>query len=113
MIFINIFVNTIILKGDFIMDLTNEMKKIFLMGIGAAATTAEKSKEIIDNLIEKGELTVEQGKALNEELKYKFANSANELIDKIETMSDNELAKIKEKIAEVERKNAEGRNTKQ
>ena len=27
------------------MDLSNEMKKIFLMGIGAAATTAEKSKE--------------------------------------------------------------------
>ena len=46
------------------------MKKILLAGIGAAATTAEKSKEILDDLVKKGELTVEQGKVLNEELKH-------------------------------------------
>ena len=31
------------------------MKKILLAGIGAAATTAEKSKEILDDLVKKGE----------------------------------------------------------
>lgn len=87
------------------MDLSNEMKKIFLMGIGAAATTAEKSKEMINSLIEKGELTVEQGKTLNEELKHNVCNNFESLLDKIETMSDKEISKIKEKIAEVEKNN--------
>ena len=35
-----------------------------------AAVTAEKSKEILDELVRKGELTVEQGKVLNQELKH-------------------------------------------
>ena len=50
--------------------ISDSMKKILLAGIGAAATTAEKSKEILDDLVKKGELTVEQGKVLNEELKH-------------------------------------------
>lgn len=32
-----------------------------------------KSQEIVDDLVKKGELTVEQGKALNAELKHKVA----------------------------------------
>ena len=50
--------------------LGENVKKLLLAGVGAAATTVEKSKEILDDLVEKGELTVEQGKALNEELKH-------------------------------------------
>ena len=46
------------------------VKKLLLAGIGAAATTAEKSKELLDDMVEKGELTVEQGKIINEELKH-------------------------------------------
>lgn len=46
------------------------MKKLILAGIGAAATTAEKSEELLEELVRKGELTVEQGKALNQELKH-------------------------------------------
>ena len=46
------------------------MKKIMLAGIGAVAVTAEKSKEVLEELVSKGELTVEQGKVLNEELKH-------------------------------------------
>jgi len=51
---------------------TEELKKIVLAGIGAIAISAEKSKEIVDELIKKGEITVEQGKVLNEELKRKI-----------------------------------------
>ena len=43
--------------------ISDSMKKILLAGIGAAATTAEKSKEILDDLVKKGELTVEQKEA--------------------------------------------------
>lgn len=46
------------------------LKKVMLAGIGAIALTAEKSGQLIDDMIEKGELTVEQGKALNKELKH-------------------------------------------
>ena len=46
------------------MELGEGLKKILLVGIGTAAVTAEKSKEILDELVRKGELTVEQGKVL-------------------------------------------------
>ena len=51
------------------------LRKVFLAGIGALATTVEKSQEIVDELVKKGELTVEQGKALNAELKHKVAET--------------------------------------
>ena len=50
--------------------LTDNLKKVILAGIGAVATTAGKSKDVLDDMVKKGELTVEQGKVLNEELKH-------------------------------------------
>lgn len=47
------------------MDFTNGMKKAFLASVGAAATTAEVTKDILEKMIEKGERTVEHGKVLN------------------------------------------------
>ena len=52
-------------------SITDGFKDIFLAGIGAMAMGAEKSKEIVDQLIAKGELTVEQGKQLNTELAHR------------------------------------------
>ena len=40
--------------------LGESLKKLLLIGIGTAAVTAEKSKEVLDDLVKKGELTVEQ-----------------------------------------------------
>lgn len=54
-------------------DFGDGLHKVFLAGVGALATTVEKSQEIVDGLVKKGELTVEQGKALNAELKHKVA----------------------------------------
>ncbi len=62
------------------MILGESMKKVILAGIGAIAITAEKSKALIDELVEKGELTVEQGKILNEELKHKAKEQESETI---------------------------------
>lgn len=58
--------------------LGDNMKKIILAGIGAVAVTAEKSKELLDELVKKGELTVEQGKELNEELKHNIKKTVQE-----------------------------------
>ena len=38
-----------------------EFKKIFLLGIGAASMTYEKSMEIINDMVKKGKLTLEEG----------------------------------------------------
>ena len=63
------------------------LHKVFLAGVGALATTAEKSQEIVDDLVRKGELTVEQGKALNTELKRKAAETKEETAKKQEAPS--------------------------
>lgn len=54
-------------------------KNIFLAGIGALAYTGEKGKEIIDTLVEKGEITIEQGRSLNEELQRKASETTKDL----------------------------------
>ena len=54
-------------------DFGDGLRKVFLAGVGALATTVEKSQEIVDDLVKKGELTVEKGKALNAEPKHKDA----------------------------------------
>lgn len=45
------------------------IKNILLAGIGSMAYTYEKASNMVDVLVKKGELTVSQGKELNEELK--------------------------------------------
>ena len=58
-------------EGTIFMEkFSDNIKKIILAGIGAVAVTAEKSKDLLDEMVAKGELTVEQGKVLNEELKH-------------------------------------------
>ena len=64
------------------LKLTDTFRKIFLAGVGAVALSAEKSKAAIDSLVEKGELTVEQGKVLNQELKHKMADAAADAKEK-------------------------------
>lgn len=49
-----------------------ELKKILMLGVGAAATTYEKSSELIDELVKKGRITIDEGKELGEELKRTF-----------------------------------------
>ena len=59
-------------------DLGEGLRKVFLAGVGAMATTFEKGQEIVDDLVRKGELTVEQGKALNTELKHRMPEAVKE-----------------------------------
>ena len=62
-------------------EIGENVKKLMLLGIGAVAATAEKSKEIVDELVKKGELTVEQGKTLNEELKHNIKQKVKESVN--------------------------------
>ena len=62
-----------------------EVRKIFLAGVGTAAVTCEKASEVIDKLIEKGKISVEEGKELSEELKRDFdeknVDASKEIVD--------------------------------
>lgn len=45
------------------------LKNLLLAGIGTVSYSCERGEEIVKDLIERGEITVSQGKQLNEELK--------------------------------------------
>ena len=74
------------------------LKKFLLMGIGAAAVTVEKSQQVVDDLVKKGELTVEQGKELNQELKRNVKKTIDEAAEKKEAEAEKEVS-LEEKIA--------------
>ena len=81
--------------------LTDNLKKVILAGIGAVATTAEKSKDVLDDMVKKGELTVEQGKVLNEELKHNVSvrtSSPEELDELLDKMTPEQLEALKAQI---------------
>lgn len=61
--------------------ITDGFKDVFLAGVGAVALGAEKSKELVDQLIAKGEITVEQGKEINAELKHRAVAATADLRD--------------------------------
>lgn len=89
--------------------ISEDIKKIMLAGIGAVATTAKKSKDVIDALVKKGELTVEQGKILNEELKHDLREKLRTPADTesirkdLEKVSRDDLAMLKAHIEELEK----------
>ena len=78
-------------------DLGDGVRRIFLAGVGAVALGAEKSQEVVSDLVKRGELTVEQGKAVNEELRQKFRDATDDaaqamLTAKLKAMSSEERA---------------------
>nr|WP_294491721.1 hypothetical protein [uncultured Mediterraneibacter sp.] len=93
--------------------LSDNIKKIILAGIGAVAVTAEKSKDLLDEMVEKGELTVEQGKVLNEELKHNIREKMNikpegekssepDLSELLDQMTPEQITVLKEQIQKKE-----------
>ena len=79
--------------------LGESLKKLLLIGIGTAAVTAEKSKEVLDDLVKKGELTVEQGKVLNKELKHNIKKTVKENVNvSVKPTSPEELDELLEKM---------------
>lgn len=90
-------------------SLSHAVRDIFMAGVGLAATGVDKSKEVIDDLVEKGKLTVEQGRELNSELSRKAKDKADSTISdaqdrllrmRMAAMNDDER---KEYVARVSR----------
>ena len=98
----------------------DEFKKILLAGVGAAAVTAEKAEQVVNYCVEKGELTVEQGKVVNEELKHsvkekvdatkeKFKKKTNfdDVLKAVDDLTDEQIAALKEKLEKAKAEDVE------
>ena len=55
-----------------------ELKNIFLMGLGAMSMTNDKANELKKDLLQKGEEMLEAGKVANEELKHNLKEKMKE-----------------------------------
>lgn len=80
------------------MMISDGFKKLTLAAIGAGAITYEKTSEILGHLVEKGEITVDQGKIINSELKHNVKESVAHQKDIVE-----EAAKKAKEEAETRR----------
>lgn len=103
-------------------QITSGLRKLILAGIGAAAIAKEKGGEVLDALSMRGEVTVEQGRVLNEELKRNLKENVREnvetvkqsvkdnvrvhviypeddLMNAVDGMDEEQLAALKERIA--------------
>ena len=90
------------------------IEKDLLAGIGQLPLLPKSQKDLLDEMVEKGELTVEQGKVLNEELKHNVKKtvkekvnalkpaSAEELSDLLDKMTPEQIAALKEQILKKE-----------
>lgn len=95
------------------MDLN--IKNILLAGIGSIAHTYEKAESIIDEMVKKGDITVNQGKELNEELKMKIKNNKKvndtitvenlkNILSELNLVTKNDLESINERLKKLEEK---------
>ena len=90
------------------LDLGENLRKLILAGVGVAVTK-EKGADVLNELVKKGELTIEQGKVLNEELKHNIKDAIREnvtivtppddVISAVDSLSDEQLEALKAHIA--------------
>ncbi|QCX33714.1 hypothetical protein FDN13_08375 [Caloramator sp. E03] len=98
-----------------------ELKKLLLAGVGSVAYSYEKASELIDEFIKKGQLTIDQGKELREELKKVVKENIpetnkeekskpitkEEMVELLRDMNfatKNEIEEIKNRLSELEKK---------
>lgn len=91
----------------------DEIKKVLLFGVGAVASTYEKATEVVDDLVKKGKITIDEGKELGEELKRTFKektkekeeilNPANDNIEASNYVLRNEYEMLKARVYKLEK----------
>lgn len=94
------------------MDNNFNLRSILLAGIGSVAYSLEKGMEMIDELVKKGELTVSQGKELNQELKNRFTRSGKdpdqdmikEIITNLNLATKEDFHNLEARVSKLEQK---------
>ena len=96
--------------------LNEELKTLFLAGVGAAAVTAEKTKALVGELVEKGRLTVDVVAEFRVipfylEIHHRSGpvsravppdSEADQLLRSLDRMSPEDLAALKAKLAAMD-----------
>lgn len=80
-----------------------DLKKLVYASIGTAATVYEKGEALIKEMVEKGKITVDEGKELSQELKQDIIDKTNEATSNVMTkLDDIKLVSKEDVIALVE-----------
>nr|QNO44279.1 hypothetical protein EAMDLBEL_00003 [Methanosarcinales archaeon ANME-2c ERB4]QNO45025.1 hypothetical protein DLDHEMGK_00009 [Methanosarcinales archaeon ANME-2c ERB4]QNO46293.1 hypothetical protein AGGMKIHI_00005 [Methanosarcinales archaeon ANME-2c ERB4]QNO49641.1 hypothetical protein CIDMNOHP_00004 [Methanosarcinales archaeon ANME-2c ERB4] len=90
------------------------LKKLGLLGIGAVAITEEKIREVVNELVEKGEMSVDEGKTLVHELltekkkqvqdfEEKISGDVQNAIGKSKIALKDDVSRLEDKITELEK----------
>lgn len=89
-------------------NLGETFQNIFLAGVGALSIGGEKAKEVIDDLVERGQVTVDEGRKMNEQLKHKAAQSVNKMREEsirayVRSLTPEERIEFAEQMAQIAR----------
>ena len=80
----------------------DELKKVLLAGIGLTAMTYDKAEKIVKELMDKGRLTLDEGKELQSELKRRSQEEAKDLLGQIKEKSQSLQYATKEDLQRLE-----------
>ena len=89
------------------------LRKLGLLGIGAISITEEKIKQVVNELVEKGEMSTEEGKTLVHELltekkkqvqdfEEKISRDVQNAIGKSNIASKDDVSRLEDKVTELE-----------
>ncbi len=82
----------------------NDLKKVLLAGSGLTAMTVDKADSFVKELVEKGRLTVEEGKELEQELKRQSKEEAQEFLNKLDAKKSSVEYATKDDVKRLEEK---------
>ncbi|MFS9002733.1 phasin family protein [Streptococcus salivarius] len=82
----------------------NDLKKVLLAGIGLTSMTVDKADSFVKELVEKGRLTVEEGKELEQELKRQSKEEAQEFLAKLDAKKSSVEYATKDDVKRLEEK---------
>ncbi|SHF72735.1 phasin family protein [Ornithinibacillus halophilus] len=92
----------------------NTLKKGLSLGLGLAVTTKEQAEKVVDELVEKGEISkqeskeffqelLEKGKETQKQLDDKISSKLHQLLDELDLATKEEVDKLKKRIEELEK----------
>ncbi|WP_411678722.1 phasin family protein [Clostridium thailandense] len=95
--------------------MVNEFKNLILAGLGSAAYTYEKASKLVEDMVAKGKLTIDEGKELSEELKRNLKDKVEEvkpitkedlisILNQMNFSSKDDLKNIEQRLNTLEEK---------
>ena len=90
------------------------LRKVGLLGIGVLSITEERIREVVNELVEKGEMNKDEGKTLvheiltekkkqMQELEEKISMDVQNAIGKSKIASKDDVSRLEDKITELEK----------